>query len=377
MNRSAAPSSPPDYVIGRDTVLNAMSAAVLVLDPADRIIQANAAAENFFATSLEKLLRLSLADVLAFGSPLLALVGEVRRRGISIAEYEIEIGNPKVAPQPVDLQVAPVADQPDDLSPRALLIVIHKRSIAEKIDRQLTHRGAARSLSGMAAVLAHEIRNPLSGIRGAAQVLEQSVDERDHELTRLIREEADRISALVDRMEAFGEIRQDFTAVNVHEVLDHVRKLARHGFARDIRITENYDPSLPPARAAKDQLVQVFLNLVKNAAEAILGDATARRGAIRLTTAYRHGLSMAVAGQSRRVNLPLEICVIDNGPGVADDLRPHLFDPFVTTKTGGKGLGLPLVAKIIGDHGGIVEHESSGGRTIFRVLLPASEDDAS
>lgn len=370
MTTTTAPSPLPERVLGRDTVLNAMSDAVLVLDPADRIIHANAAAENFFATSLANLLRLGLADIVAFGSPLLSLVGEVRRRGISMAEYEIEIGNPKVAPQPVDLQVAPIADLPDDL-----LIVIHKRSIAQRIDSQLTHRGAARSLSGMAAVLAHEIRNPLSGIRGSAQILEQSVDERDRELTRLIRDEADRISALVGRMESFGEIQQDFTAVNIHEVLDHVRKIASHGFARDVRILERYDPSLPPARAVKDQLIQVFLNLIKNAAEAILGDPNQRRGEIQLTTAYRHGISMFVAGQSRRVNLPLEICVIDNGPGVAEDLRPYLFDPFVTTKSSGKGLGLPLVAKIIGDHGGIVEHKSAGGRTIFRVLLPASEDN--
>ncbi len=373
MTATTAPKPLSEDVLGRDTVLNAMSAAVLVIDADDRIIHANAAAENFFAMSLASLLRLKLSDIVAFGSPLLALVSEVRRRGIAISEYEIELGNPRVTPQPVDLQVSPIVDRPDEL-----LVVIHKRAMAEQIDRQLTHRGAARSLTGMAAVLAHEIRNPLSGIRGSAQILEQSVDPRDRELTRLIREEADRISALIDRMESFGEIRQDFAAVNIHEVLDHVCKLATNGFARDVRITEQYDPSLPPARAAKDQLIQVFLNLVKNAAEAILGDpATARRGEIQITTAYRHGFSMSVAGQTRRLHLPLEICVIDNGPGVAEDLRPYLFDPFVTTKSSGKGLGLPLVAKIIGDHGGIVEHRNSNGRTIFRVLLPASEDSAS
>jgi two-component system nitrogen regulation sensor histidine kinase GlnL len=221
----------------------------------------------------------------------------------------------------------------------------------------------------MAAMLMHEIKNPLSGIRGAAQLLERGVAPGDQELTRLICDETDRIVGLIDRMEMFSDPRPiERQAVNIHEVLEHVRRLAQAGFARDLRFVESYDPSLPPVYGSRDLLTQVLLNLVKNAAEALPESG----GQVLLSTAFQQGVRLAMGGGRERFDLPLVVTVQDNGPGIPEELQRHLFEPFVSTKPGGKGLGLALVAKIVGDHGGIIEAESEPGRTSFRMMLPVA-----
>lgn len=242
--------------------------------------------------------------------------------------------------------------------------------MADKIDRQLVSRGAARSVTGLASMLAHEIKNPLSGIRGAAQLLEQSVTPDELPLARLVRDEVDRIVDLIDRVEVFGDDRPvEREPINIHVVLDRVKLLAKSGVARGITFYEDYDPSLPPVAGNRDQLIQVFLNLVKNAAEAL---ERTSKPEIRFSTAFRPGIRISVQGVSERISLPLEIIIEDNGPGVPQDLVPILFDPFVSTKANGSGLGLALVAKIIGDHGGVVDMDSRPGRTKFRILLPVA-----
>ena len=348
-------------------ILEALPDPVIVIDRDERIRFVNSAAEQFLGSGIAALCGSALTDFVAPHASLASLIDSVWRVGNTISEYDVLLEVPRYGSRSVTIQGALAGDGADKL-----VLTLHERSMAEKIDRQLSHRNAARSITAMAAMLAHEVKNPLSGIRGAAQLLEQDADAAGRELTRLICDETDRIVALVDRMEAFSDHRPvEREAVNIHEVLERVRKVAQSGVARHARLVEEYDPSLPPVRGNRDLLVQVFLNLVKNAAEALPGS----DGEIILTTAYRHGLRLAVPGGKGRQPLPLMVSVTDNGAGIPEDLRPFLFDPFVTTKRRGTGLGLALVAKVIGDHGGVIEFDSQPRRTVFRVFLPVVAQD--
>jgi two-component system nitrogen regulation sensor histidine kinase GlnL len=353
-----------------DLIVNALPLPVLTVGPEGRIVHANAAAEVFFDMSLRMMQRQRLNDFIPYGSPVIALIEDVRQRRSSVSEHRIDISTPRTGvDRVVDIFATPLGDHGADV-----VVMLQEKTIAEKMDRQLTHRGAARSITALGAMLAHEIKNPLSGIRGAAQLLEQSADEDDRLLTRLICDETDRIVKLVERMELFGEERPiDRGPVNIHGILDHVKRLAQSGVARHIRFVENYDPSLPPVLANRDQLIQVVLNLMKNAAEAIGPDTP--DGEIILTTAFRTGVRLHVPGARERLSLPIEVSISDNGPGIPPDLVGDLFDPFVTTKASGTGLGLALVAKIVGDHGGIIECDPAPRRTTFRILLPMHRAD--
>jgi two-component system nitrogen regulation sensor histidine kinase GlnL len=346
-------------------VLNALAQPLLTVDAHGWVVDVNVAAETFFDMGRGMLVRSRLTDLIPSDSPVLALVADALENRATVNGYKIDISTPRTGSRDaVDVFIAPLPPTDDTVA-----IMLQERAIAEKIDRQLTHRSAARSITALGLMLAHEIKNPLSGIRGAAQLLEANASDEDRGLTRLICEETDRIVKLVDRMQSFADSTpSQWESLNIHAVLDHVKRLAQAGFARHIRFVEVYDPSLPHVHGSRDQLIQVFLNLVKNAAEAIGRDSI--DGEITLTTAYRPGVRLRTAPSAEPVALPLEICVRDNGPGIAPEILGNLFDPFVTTKPQGSGLGLALVAKLIGDHGGIIECESHPRRTMFRVLMP-------
>ena len=348
--------------VSAEAVLSVLPAATLVVDHSTIIRYANPAAEQLFKASAQALVGEPLASILPPQGPVVALVEQAVADATDMTAHSITLDTPRTGIRTMSIYVTPLVDKPD-----WVVVSLQEQTRALKIGQQLEYRAAARSITAMAAMLAHEVKNPLSGIRGAAQLLGQGASEGDRHLTQLICDEADRIVALVNRMEVFSDDRPlAREPVNIHVVLERVRRLAENGFAKGVKFVERYDPSLPPVDGNLDQLVQVFLNLVKNASEAV----SSIGGEIILSTSYQPGVRVAVQGASGRIQLPLQVTVQDNGSGIPEELRPHLFDPFVTTKPKGTGLGLALVAKIVSDHGGVIEFESQQGRTVFKVMLP-------
>jgi two-component system nitrogen regulation sensor histidine kinase GlnL len=350
-----------------ELIWNSLPNPVLTVDSGGDVVEVNGAAENFLRASQRQLSGQSLAALAGEGSRLADLVRLVLRQGIKMAEYGVELSWPELPTRLVDLQAAPMTERGAETGAGAV-VMIHPRAIVETMDRSLNHRNAARSVAGLAQMLAHEIRNPLAGISGAAQLLQMNLSDEEQELTALIREEAERIGALVGRVEQFGEIGPGrYLPVNIHDVLDRACRSAKAGFASHVRFIQEYDPSLPPTLGDADQLMQVMLNLLKNAAEA----APKVGGVISVNSSYRAGMKLATpAGQ--RESLPLQITITDNGTGVPEELLSHIFEPFVTAKSSGRGLGLALVSKIVSDHGGVISCESEPGWTRFRLLLPVA-----
>ncbi len=336
----------------------AVPVALLVIDPAQCIAHANADCETLLNLSERSMIGQPLATVLTPpGEP-------GRRAEQGFAAFATEVALARGGTIRVDYLESQIPDHPG-----WRVIALHHDPASRRLGHSADRASAARAAVGAAAMLAHEIKNPLSGIRGAAQLLAGGGEGGD-ELTTLITTEVDRIAALIDSMQGFTDTRPPaLTSANIYPLLDHARRVALAGFARDVRIEERFDPSLPPVLLDRDALLQVVINLLKNAYEAIAGQADAR---IILATAYRHGMAVSPAPGRPRQPLPIELCVIDNGPGAPAEIAEHLFDPFVSTKRDGQGLGLSLVDKLVRDMGGIVQYarEGSPPSTVFRILLP-------
>ncbi len=347
-----------------ELLLANLPSPLLALDPELCIRAVNPAAELLLSASAKALLGRPLADLLTPHARLLDLARHVQGGAGSLSDYGMELALARGEVVAVDCHLAPIVERPGEV-----LVLLHPCSVAHRLDARRAQRGSSRSIAGLAATLAHEVKNPLSGIRGAAQLLESAVPAEDRPLLALICEETDRIVKLVERMEEFGDSAPiERRPVNIHQVLEHVRRLAESGFARHVRFLETYDPSLPEVEGDRDRLIQAFLNLVKNAAEAVPDEG----GVITLATHYRHGVRLAVSHARTAHELPIVVEVKDNGPGVPPELEEHLFEPFVTTKPRGKGLGLALVAKVVADHGGVVALERGDPGTIVRIRLPAA-----
>ncbi|SEO29704.1 two-component system, NtrC family, nitrogen regulation sensor histidine kinase GlnL [Salinihabitans flavidus] len=337
----------------------------ILVDDQDRIEDINPAAEGFLNASDRLLRGVPLWDKVMVDAPLEGAFQRARDSGTPLFVNHADVGTGDGPPVQCNLQIAPVTNRPG-----TMLFIIAPRELAGRLSRSEGVKSSAMSAIGMAEMLAHEIKNPLAGITGAAQLLSMNLSPDDLELTDLIVEESRRIVTLLERVEQFGNLSPPRrAAVNIHDVLDRARRSALLGFGAHMSIVEDYDPSLPPALGDADQLLQVVLNLLKNASEAA-GD----KGTIRLRSFYEHAFRLRRAG-GHGTALPLQIEVIDDGPGLPKEIEGDIFDPFVSGRENGTGLGLALVSKIISDHHGWISVDSVPGRTVFRISLPRAPKD--
>ena len=374
MTRPAgSPASDAPTPLAARSLIEQLPHAIIVIDGNGRFSFANAAAEELLQRSATRLIGMSLVGLIAEDDPLVALIDQVRRTGRSSSLSGLTLASPRIGThRDVEAHARVCVDAPGHV-----LLVLQERSTARQIERQLGRRNAGRSVSGLAGVMAHEIRNPLAGIRGAAQLIEPGLDADGRALTSLICTEIDRIARLLDRMLAFGEgPPRTLAPVNIHSVLDQVLKLCAAAPRPGVRISAEYDPSLPDVLGNHDRLVQALLNLVRNAIEAAghAGRPRSAAGHVIVRTAFVTGIALTPPGGDKRVSLPLMIAIEDDGPGVPEEITAHLFEPFVTSKPKGTGLGLALSAKIVSEHGGLIEMERVRNRTVFRVLLPLARD---
>jgi two-component system nitrogen regulation sensor histidine kinase GlnL len=337
-----------------------------VIDSADAIIEANASAETFLNASARTLVGSPFFDRLTIDAPLEEAFGRVRSDHAGLFINNVDVSGGNAPPVQCNMQIAPLIGFPGHV-----LIIMEPRHIADRLGRAQAMKSSTRSAIGMAEMLAHEIKNPLAGITGAAQLLSMNLEPGDQELTDLIVAESRRIVTLLEQVEQFGNLRPPVRrAINIHDILDRARKLAQVGFGAHMKLLEDYDPSLPPTFADADQLLQVFLNLLKNAAEAAKG-----KGTIRLHTFYDLSLRLRRKDGSGSP-LPLQVEIIDDGPGLPPEIAADIFEPFVSGRENGTGLGLALVSKIVSDHDGWISVDSVPGRTVFRISLPVAPKSA-
>lgn len=339
--------------------------AVVLLAPGGTIEGANPAAEQFFGQGLRRLRGRALSDVITFSEPLLAERLAEPDANVSARSTDVLIAGQGKRKRPIDVIAAPLVDQPGW---QMLTLIDVGGAEAIRGDVSNGEEGVLRA----PAILAHEIKNPLAGIRGAAQLLGRKLGDSDRKLTSLIADEVDRIASLIDQMQTLSRSTAPALApCNLHEAVRRARAVMLAGGDAP-PIFEEFDPSLPMVMGNADALVQVLLNLVSNAADACRDSRDPR---IAIRTRFASGLQLHPSADGKPVRLPIEVRISDNGPGIDPDLREHVFEPFVTTKKSGQGLGLALVRRLVRDMNGRIGHERDErtGTTHFRIHLPMAE----
>ena len=348
----------PDPTSVAARVLDAMPFAVIGLSRRDTVSFVNPAAETLLQRSAPLLRGRPLTDLLPTDAPLLDFIGRARREGGVMSARSIRVGSPHIAPIDLDVSASPDGDD----GGLVLTFLPVTRNTQDETNAEVN------AFAQIARMLGHEVKNPLAGIVGAAQLLARQASDEQQPLLSLIREEGARIHRIVDRFTAFETFFSPRTRItNVHIVLDSVLDLAKASFGANARFDLLYDPSLPEIEVDPDHLHEAALNLVKNAVGAA-GNAN-KQARISVTTRYRAGFRFA-GRDGPRARGALEISVTDNGPGVPESTVARVFEPFFTTKSGGAGIGLAVVAEIMQAHGGFVVLDNSASGASLRLLFP-------
>lgn len=344
-------------------VLDGLSVATLLFNARFRLIFINPAGELLLGISARHLLGQHFSELIQLESPIMPALEEALQSRHPFTRHEMTLSMAHSEDLVVDFTVIPLIEA--DEEPELLLELTPINNllrIAREENRQAQQMATREMLRG----LAHEIKNPLGGLRGAAQLLEkQLATEELKEYTQVIIGEADRLKNLLNRMLGPNTLPVK-TAVNIHEVLERVRNLVCVEVDERITLQRDYDPSIPDVEADMDQLMQALLNIVRNACQ-VLTD----QGTVILRTRVERKFTI---GQNRH-NLVARINIIDNGPGISDEMKEKIFFPMVTGRANGTGLGLSIAQSLIERHGGVIECQSEPGRTIFSILLPIKSSE--
>ena len=345
-----------------DVVLNAIGFPLVVINAQGKLVEANSSAEAFFHSGRKILLGRSVDDLFPPSSPINSMIDKVRQTSASVNDQGIELSSNLLGNRLINLHMSPLAELPG-----FIVILIQERALAERLRGQEQFRGSSRRMSSFAALLAHEIKTPMSGIRGAAELITRADDhEKQHQMVQLIISETDRVTELVNRMETLAAGNTiNRKPINIHEIIDHCLHLAEQSFGKGFSFEKLYDPSLPDTFGDRELLIQVLINLLKNACEA-----SDNNNKIKVKTIYNLGSRLTISESNSDHLSMLGVVVVNQGKGIPDAIKTRLFDPFVTAKAEGTGLGLALVASIIADHGGSVEVSDKDGETSFQINLP-------
>ena len=342
-------------------VLDALPYPIIILDDKNHFIWLNHEAETFFNSSLAIFQGTSAKEYFNSDSVLFKMISRVKQTGRSLSEHSVTLSTPRLKDTIVNIQVGSLYSSDD-----FIVISLQKNTLEQIAKSRTLFKGAALSMSKITALLAHEIRNPLAGIKGAAQLLELELGQENQELSNLIVIEADRIIKLLERIEKLSTDKPlHLEEINIHEVIDHCLMVTGSSFGRHLNIQRDFDPSLPLMLADRDLLIQLFLNLFKNASEA-----TKKNDTMIVKTSYALATPHSPSNQYGLNQLPLQIDIIDTGKGIPPELYGFVFEPFISNKLNGSGLGLALVASVVSEHGGAIDVKSVTGETHFKINFP-------